>query len=150
MRISEKQVSECVSKLSHWLEQDDIDLISNGYQSDAPEKRREETEKEKETKKEIEAPEGVSFEVWDSFVKQRKARKAQITPLVMGTIQTEAGKAGWTLETALSEIVIRNWQTFKAEWVAGKQNQSKGASPKVYHDISQMDYTKGVNHDGSF
>lgn len=126
MRMSEKQVSECVFKLSHWLEQDDIDLISNGYQSDAPEKRRE--REEKETKKEIEAPEGVSPEVWDSFVKQRKAKKAQITENVLNAIGREASKAGWTMEAALNEIVVRNWQSFKAEWVQPKQSFAQQAA----------------------
>ena len=83
-----------------------------------------ETEGEGEAKKEkeTEAPEGVSSEVWNSFVKQRKARKAQITERVMESITMQAKIAGWTLENALSEIVIRNWQTFKAEWVATKPN----------------------------
>jgi hypothetical protein len=123
MRMSEKQVTECVIKLSHWLEQDGIELISSGYQSDAPEKRRD--REEKETKKEIEAPEGVSLEVWESFVKQRKARRAQITEKVMETISREARNAGWSLDAALNEIVVRNWQSFKAEWVADKQNQTE-------------------------
>jgi hypothetical protein len=81
-----------------------------------------ETEGEGERKTETDAPEGVSKEVWDSFVKQRKARKAQITDRVMESIVTQAKIAGWTLENALSEIIIRNWQTFKAEWVATKPN----------------------------
>lgn len=81
-----------------------------------------ETETEGEAKKETEAPEGVSLEVWESFVKQRKARKAQITDRVMNSIKEQAKIAGWTLENALSEIVIRNWQTFKADWVATKPN----------------------------
>lgn len=81
-------------------------------------------EKEGETEKETETdtPEGVSIEVWDSFVKQRKARKAQITERVMKSIREQAKIAGWTLDNALNEIVVRNWQTFKAEWVAVKPN----------------------------
>lgn len=75
--------------------------------------------------KTLNAPEGVSPEVWDSFVKQRKARKAQITENVLNSIGREARKAGWTLESALNEIVVRNWQSFKAEWVADKQNQTE-------------------------
>lgn len=47
LRMSEKQTSECISKLSHWLEQGDINVISERYQDDAPE-----TETERETKKE--------------------------------------------------------------------------------------------------
>lgn len=46
LRMPEKQVSECINKLSHWLEQDDINVISSRYQHDAPE-----TETETETNK---------------------------------------------------------------------------------------------------
>ena len=81
-----------------------------------------EGEREKETKKETDTPEGVSIEVWDSFVKQRKARKAQITERVMKSIREQAKIAGWTLDNALNEIVVRNWQTFKSDWVAVKPN----------------------------
>jgi len=81
-----------------------------------------ETEGEGETEKETDTPEGVSIEVWDSFVKQRKARKAQITERVMKSIREQAKIAGWTLDNALNEIVVRNWQTFKSDWVAVKPN----------------------------
>ena len=87
------------------------------------------TETETETKtvnrKPDTAPEGVSPEVWDSFVKQRKSRKAQITANVLAAIDREAKKAGWSLDAALNEMVVRNWQIFKAEWVADKQNQTE-------------------------
>ena len=81
-----------------------------------------EGEGEGETEKETDTPEGVSIEVWDSFVKQRKARKAQITERVMKSIREQAKIAGWTLDNALNEIVVRNWQTFKSDWVAVKPN----------------------------
>jgi len=81
-----------------------------------------EGEREGETEKETDMPEGVSIEVWDSFVKQRKARKAQITERVMKSIREQAKIAGWTLDNALNEIVVRNWQTFKSDWVAVKPN----------------------------
>jgi len=65
-------------------------------------------------------PDGVSSEVWSEFVKQRKMKKAQITGLVLMGIQREADKAGFTLENALKEVVLRGWTSFKAEWVAEK------------------------------
>lgn len=49
LRMSEKQTSDCITKLSHWLEQGDITVISERYQDDAPETERE-TEKETEKK----------------------------------------------------------------------------------------------------
>jgi uncharacterized protein YdaU (DUF1376 family) len=73
----------------------------------------------------VAAPEGVSVEVWDSFVKQRKAKRAQVTQLVIAGIAKEAKEAGWTLEAALQEVVVRNWQSFKAEWVAEKQTEAQ-------------------------
>jgi uncharacterized protein YdaU (DUF1376 family) len=70
----------------------------------------------------VAAPDGVSSIVWDSFVKQRKSKKAQITQLVLDGIRKEADKAGLTMDDALQEIVMRNWVSFKAEWVAPKQS----------------------------
>ena len=66
------------------------------------------------------APKDVSDEVWQEFVAHRKAKKARVTPLVIDSIAKQAAKAGWTLENALKEVVVRNWQSFNADWVAGK------------------------------
>jgi hypothetical protein len=46
LRLPQEQVLNCINKLSHWLEQDDINLISSRYQDDLPET---ETETKKET-----------------------------------------------------------------------------------------------------
>lgn len=126
LRMSEKDTKDIVTKLSAWLEHDDINTISDQYQDDMPEKRREETDKEKE--KETDTPSGVSQQVWDSFVKQRKTKKAQVTALVIDGIKKEADKAGWTLEMALNEVVVRNWQSFKAEWVKDKVSNAERLS----------------------
>jgi hypothetical protein len=126
LRLTEIKTKEILIKLSHWLEQEDINSISNGYQVDSTEtetERETEVEKEKETK--AKAPEGVSPEVWDSFVKQRKASRAVITPSVIRSIQKEADKAGWTLEQALAECAARGWRGFKASWVQEKLTRSE-------------------------
>ena len=82
-----------------------------------------------ETKKKstvVATPEGVSQSVWDEFIAHRKAKKAKVTELVIEGIAKEASKAGWSLEDALKETIVRNWQSFKAEWVAVKpQMQNK-------------------------
>ena len=49
LRMSEKDIEVCISKLYHWLEQDDISTISKRYQDDGLE-----TETETETEGEIE------------------------------------------------------------------------------------------------
>lgn len=129
LRMSEKQTSDCISKLNHWLEQDDINLISSRYQDDALEKEtKKETKKDKEKATLVAAPEGVSSEIWDSFVKHRKAKRAAITELVMAYLQEQADLAGWTLENVLKEICTRNWQSFKAEWIAPKQSFAQQAA----------------------
>jgi uncharacterized protein YdaU (DUF1376 family) len=72
----------------------------------------------------VATPDGVSSSVWDDFVKHRKTKKAQVTQLVIDGIQKEADKAGFSLEDALKETVLRNWQSFKAEWVEMKQTSN--------------------------
>jgi hypothetical protein len=62
-------------------------------------------------------PEGVSDSVWQEFKSLRKAKKAPITQRAIDAISSEAKKAGWTLEKALEECVVRGWQAFKADWV---------------------------------
>jgi hypothetical protein len=84
-----------------------------------------EGETETETKKKatsVAPPEGVSDSVWQEFKSLRKAKKAPITQRAIDAITTEANKAGWTLEKALEECVVRGWQAFKADWVATKAN----------------------------
>ena len=84
-----------------------------------------ETEGERETEKKatsVAPPEGVSNSVWQEFKSLRKAKKAPITQRAIDKISEEANLAGWTLEKALEECIVRGWQAFKAEWVAKKGN----------------------------
>jgi hypothetical protein len=120
LRITKKEYEDGVRPLID----NDFFILASGVLAERKQTAIPETEREGETKKEkeTEAPEGVSVEVWESFVKQRKARKAQITDRVMNSIKEQAKIAGWTLDNALNEIVVRNWQTFKADWVAVKPN----------------------------
>jgi len=67
-------------------------------------------------------PIGVSDSVWQEFKSLRKAKKAPITQRAIDKISEEANLAGWTLEKALEECIVRGWQAFKAEWVAKKGN----------------------------
>jgi hypothetical protein len=127
LRMTEKQTIECLNKLSHWLEQDDINEISEQYQVDSLEKEIETKEEtKKETKKiatDVACPVGVSQIVWLEFVGHRKSKRAKVTELVLQGIAEQAEIAGWTLENALKEVVFRNWQSFKADWVTNKQPQ---------------------------
>jgi hypothetical protein len=72
----------------------------------------------------VATPVGVSDSVWQEFVSHRKSKKARVTQLVIDGIQKEATIAGWSLEDALKETIVRNWQSFKADWVKD-ENLSK-------------------------
>lgn len=69
-------------------------------------------------------PDDVDQELWDAFVVQRKAKKAPITEIAIKGINREAEKLGWSLSDALREIIERNWQSFKAEWIASAKPKS--------------------------
>ena len=62
-------------------------------------------------------PEGISLQVWNDYLAVRKAKRSPLTATALTAIEKEAGKAGWSLEKALSECVSRGWVGFKAEWV---------------------------------
>lgn len=64
----------------------------------------------------IAKPDGVTAETWRDFTDHRK-RKGGITQTALAGIEREAKAAGWPMEAALAEVVTRNWQGFKADWV---------------------------------
>lgn len=80
-----------------------------------------ETEAKKKTEKKI-APSGVDFgevspQVVADFTAHRKAVRAPISQTALDGIRREAGRAGLSLEAALSMCCARGWRGFKAEWV---------------------------------
>lgn len=89
----------------------------------------------KRQKKTAEMPAGMDPKVWEDFKTMRSAKHAPITGTVMGRIEAEAAKLGWTLEQAIVEMVARNWQGFKAAWVLRDQQGSR-------HDIRAINYGK--------
>jgi hypothetical protein len=101
---------------------DCIQMHTSAYKSHTDVPLTETETKTKTETKTVQAPEGVSPEVWDSFVKQRKASRAVITESVLKTIKFEAEKAKWTMEQALAECAARGWRGFKADWVMAKPN----------------------------
>lgn len=76
----------------------------------------------------VATPEGVSDSVWQDFLKLRKAKKALVTQTVIAGIQKQADEVGWTLEAALTECVVRGWQSFRADWVKPKQTFAQQAA----------------------
>ena len=88
-------------------------------------------------------PEGCSDSVWFEFLAHRKSKKAKVTQFVVEGIQKEANKAGWSFEDALKETIVRNWQSFKADWVIAKpQIQNKW-------DVAHVTTPTPANHDAA-
>ena len=140
LRVSEAKVNQALVKLSHWLEHDDINAISTGYQVDAPETEAEERqikETENRVQKALACPDAVRPETWSDFLQIRKAKKAPVTAAAIAGIEREARKAGWSLEKALIECCARGWAGFKADWV---QNGPK----KTQHQLNNEAMARSI------
>lgn len=89
-------------------------------------------------------PADVSDELWADFLAHRKQKKAIVSERVINTIRNEAKIAGWTLEEALDEVILRDWRGFKAEWV---KNEWKDPNAKwitaddFYKDLEPVTYS---------
>ena len=77
--------------------------------------------------KTLDKPDDVTDEVWSDFLALRKKQKADLTKTALTRLVSEAKKAGWSLDEALSECVTRGWRSFKAEWV-NKGESTKGVN----------------------
>ena len=89
-------------------------------------------------------PDDVSDDLWADFLAHRKQKKAIVSERVINTIRNEAKIAGWTLEEALDEVILRDWRGFKAEWV---KDQWKDPNAKwitaddFYKDLEPVTYS---------
>ncbi|EJU15153.1 hypothetical protein LH128_00180 [Sphingomonas sp. LH128] len=63
-------------------------------------------------------------QTWADFLDLRARKRADVTATAVDGLRREAGKAGWTLEEALTETVTQGWQGFRADWV-----KERGLSP---------------------
>ncbi len=136
-KVNDKSIKASASAKARWAEKpskingsgDDANAMRTHSERNATQDTRPITQDTKPNKTKAvvtAAPDGVSQEVWDSFLQQRKASRAVVTPTVVKKIAQEAQKAGWTLENALAECAARGWRGFKAEWVAEKQQKNVG------------------------
>jgi uncharacterized protein YdaU (DUF1376 family) len=76
--------------------------------------------KEKDKKKAVSAdapPDGVSDSVWQDFIAIRKTKKAALTATAIKLIQSQADKAGVTLQSALETCCERGWASYNVDWL---------------------------------
>jgi hypothetical protein len=150
LRLTEVKTKEIIIKLSHWLEQDDINAISEGYQSDRPE-RETETEIKKETKREIATnvacPPDVDQQIWDDWKQLRKAKKAPVTETVVNSARKEAAKANMAFSDFLSVWCARGSQGLQADWL--KPNERNLSKTGQTNQIVMSGLTRGLVGGGS-
>ena len=121
LRMSETEVLDCISKLSHWLEHDDIAAISIGYQSDAPET---ETETKKETerapRKRSDTPRPQSEQTTlEAYIQNCKANNAK--PVPDGhSVRVWANDVGITIE--MLQIA---WIEFRRRYTESEKGKGK-------------------------
>jgi hypothetical protein len=64
---------------------------------------------------------GVGAELARDFIAHRLAKKSPITKTMLAGLVREAAAAQLTVAQAVQLCIERNWQGFKAEWVAGSK-----------------------------
>lgn len=97
--------------------------------------------KPKKSKANVTKPDDVSADLWNDFLAHRKQKKAIVSERVINTIRNEAKNAGWTLEEALNEVILRNWIGFKAEWVEAKDPNAVWVKAEDYQpELPPVEY----------
>ena len=123
-KVGDKSQKASASAKARWNKVSDANALPTQSERNATQNTLHITQDTEHKKKatSVAPPEGVSDSVWQEFKTLRKAKKAPITQRAIDKISEEANLAGWTLEKALEECIVRGWQAFKAEWVAKKGN----------------------------
>jgi len=70
-------------------------------------------------------PDFVDEQLWNDWLIIRKKKNAPLTETAWALMAKESSRAGWPIEKAIQECCLRNWQSFKADWVADKKNQTE-------------------------
>ena len=91
-------------------------------------------------------PDGLDVSAWDRWVAYRKGIGKPLKPVSWPAAMQAMAKHGQHQTAVVDQSIAAGWQgLFDIKGTSGN-----AAKPKVYHDISGMDYTKGVTHDGRF
>lgn len=99
---------------------------------------------------------GVASELFADFMTVRKAKKAgALTATAVAGLEREAKKSGLTNSEAVTYCIEANWQSFNANFYANREGQSSQrntAKPRAtqHSGFKNLDYTAGVNADGTF
>lgn len=78
----------------------------------------------------VPCPEGVNAQVWADWLSLRKAKRAPVTATTVQGAETEAGKAGLTLDAFLRVWCARGSQGLQADWL---KPHERGSPPPQHH-----------------
>ena len=128
LRIPEKETEVCILKLSHWLEHDDINSISEQHQHDAPETEREtETKKEKESDERVKQNRGsrlqADFCLTDDWKEFCRAERSDLDPQKV----FDGFKDYWIAKAGQQGVKL-DWFATWRNWV---RNQKQGLVNKA-------------------
>lgn len=65
----------------------------------------------------VSRPESVDEQLWNDWMVIRKNKKAPLTQSAWELMIKESEKASFPIEKAIEECCLRNWQSFKADWI---------------------------------
>lgn len=88
---------------------------------------------------------GIEEKNATTWIEVRKNKKAN-TELAIQALVRESQKAGMEINDVVRLCAENGWQGFRAEYAASKSVQKKSS----HTNFSAIDYTQGVNEDGSF
>lgn len=90
-------------------------------------------------------PGDVLDAVWTDFLAIRKAKRAPLTATALRAIESEAAKAGLSLNAALVECCARGWQGFRADWIGPKPRASPVVSLAERRGQDKRDFWEQIN-----
>jgi hypothetical protein len=120
LRLTEKEAKSILSQLSHWLEQDDSEVLADCYQSDSLEENKKENKKENGA----DAPLVIMGKVLDeehakAVLAYRTKGKQSNSPLALTRLANQLSRYPKPNEGA-AEMICRGWKGFDPEWMHGQ------------------------------
>jgi uncharacterized protein YdaU (DUF1376 family) len=80
-------------------------------------------------------PDGVANDIFQDYLKIRKAKKSPWTPTAQKLMRNEAQKANISLQDAMELCCARGWVGFKAEWVKGDTQTTKSDKVDIFAPV---------------
>jgi hypothetical protein len=139
LRVTESKVLQILNKLSNFLYQDDINMISERYQHDTPETETETyTEADKKQTKKIDnvtLPDWMPLDAWDGFCKMRgKTFTHHAKQLAIKTLDGFRN-AGFNPREVLEQSIMNGWKGLFEPKPKGNRNENTGRN-FAYRDKS--------------